>query len=108
MNSKRKGKVGELEVAALCREHGFTEARRGVQYQGGGDSPDCVGLPDVHIEVKRTEKGNPFDWIEQAAGEARVGSMPAVFHRRNGKRRWLTILYADDFLNLLHQAEHGK
>jgi hypothetical protein len=31
-----------------------------------------------------------------------------VFHRRNGKRRWLTILYADDFLNLLHQAEHGK
>ncbi len=108
MNSRQKGKRGELELAALLREHGFPEARRGVQYQGGADSPDCIGLPDVHIEVKRTEKTALYDWIEQADGERPLGSIPAIFHRKNGRRRWLTIVYADDFLDLLHLAEHGK
>jgi hypothetical protein len=41
MDSRRKGKVGEREFAALLREHGF-DARRGVQYSGGVDSPDVV------------------------------------------------------------------
>ena len=38
MNSKHKGKRGELEVAAILREHGY-DARRGQQYSGAsGDS----------------------------------------------------------------------
>ena len=38
LNSRRKGKVGEREFAGLLREHGF-DARRGVQFAGGADSP---------------------------------------------------------------------
>ena len=37
MNSRRKGKVGEREFAALLREHGF-DARRGQQFSGSPDS----------------------------------------------------------------------
>ena len=53
MNSKQKGKRGELELAKKLQEYGF-EARRGQQYSGiGGD--DVVGLEGVHIECKRVE-----------------------------------------------------
>ena len=55
MNSKDKGKRGERMAAAKFREHGF-DARRGVQYSGGPDSPDVVGPEGLHIEVKFTEK----------------------------------------------------
>src|SRR4051812_18894103 len=77
MNSRAKGKAGELELAALLRAHGFA-ARRGVQYQGGADSPDVIGLPGCHIEVKRKESGNPYGWLEQAVKEAADGSTPVV------------------------------
>ncbi len=30
MNSRAKGKAGELEFAALLREQGYAEARRGL------------------------------------------------------------------------------
>ena len=36
--SREKGKRGEREVAGLLRSYGY-DARRGVQYHGGEDSP---------------------------------------------------------------------
>lgn len=59
MNSNAKGKRIEREAATYLRKLGF-EARRGVQYQGGTDSPDvcCDQLANVHIEVKGDERVN--------------------------------------------------
>ncbi len=82
INSKRKGKTGELEAAAFLREHGI-EARRGQQFSGGTDSPDVVSsIPNVHLEVKRTEKVQFHDWMKQAEHDAGA-RMPVVMHRRN-------------------------
>jgi hypothetical protein len=39
VDSKRKGKRGELEFAAVLRAEGF-QARRGQQFSGSPDSPD--------------------------------------------------------------------
>ena len=50
MNSRDKGKRGERMAAKKFREHGF-DTRRGVQYQGGPDSPDVVGPEGLHIEA---------------------------------------------------------
>ena len=44
MNSRTKGKRGELELAKALRLYGY-DARRGQQYHGGADSPDVIGLP---------------------------------------------------------------
>jgi len=54
MNSRRKGKRGELQAAAYRRRLGFASARRGAQHKGGADSPDVLvdELAGVHIEVK--------------------------------------------------------
>lgn len=99
MNSKSKGKRGELELAAYMRERGIT-ARRGQQYSGGGDSPDVVtSLNDVHFECKRVEAGNLYNWLEQAQRDA-GDKLPVVAHKRN-RKEWVAILPLEELLCLL-------
>ena len=98
--SKNKGKVGEREVAKLIQSHGFS-AKRGVQFQGGEDSPDVVSSLPCHIEVKRTETLSLYKAMEQAIEDSKGSEeFPTVWHRRNGQE-WLVILNANDFLELL-------
>jgi hypothetical protein len=84
--SRQKGKRGERECAAeLAAVLGVT-ARRGVQYQGGPDSPDVVldGVP-IHVECKRTERLSLWEAIEQAKADAPDGKVPIVWHRANNR-----------------------
>lgn len=105
--SKEKGKLGEREVAALLKEFGF-EARRGQQFSGGGDSPDVVhDIPNVHIEVKRTETFALWDALAQATRDAAAsGNMPTVWHRKN-KKDWVVVVDAREFLALMHHITFG-
>ena len=57
MNSRDKGARGEREAASLLREYGY-DARRGQQFSGANGDADVVGLPDIHLEIKRVEKLN--------------------------------------------------
>lgn len=100
INSRNKGKVGELELAAFLRERGH-EARRGQQFKGGAGSPDvvCDTLPGVHLECKRVEAGNLYNWLEQAISDA-GGKIPVVAHRRN-RKDWVAILPLADLLKLM-------
>lgn len=97
--SRDKGKVGEREVAALLRKHGF-EGKRGVQYKGGAGSPDVTGLPGYHVEVKRTEKLSLWAALEQSNQERADDEVGVVFHRANGKG-WVAILGAEEFLGMV-------
>lgn len=91
MNSRTKGKVGEREAAQALRELGFANSRRGVQFHGGPDSPDVVGIPGVHIEVKRVERLNIDAAMAQARRDAGVDSVPVVMHRRN-RGAWMVTV----------------
>lgn len=104
--SRNKGKGGELEVRNLLRDHGFTEARRGQQYCGAAGDADVVGLPGYHIEVKRVEKFNLWPSLDQAVRDAREDEIPVVFHRPS-RRKWIVVLDADDFLDLVERANNG-
>lgn len=104
--SKRKGKTGELEIAHLLKEHGFT-ARRGQQFQGGTDSPDVVhDIPGLHVEVKRTEALKLWDALAQAEADKRPGETATVWHRKNLKP-WVVILPAVDFLRMMKERADG-
>ena len=104
MNSRNKGKRGELEMAAFLRERGFDDARRGQQFKGGPGSPDVCGIPGLHIECKRVETLSLYSALAQACRDAGdTGSVPVVLHRRNGKQ-WVAILGADDFLRIWREA----
>jgi Holliday junction resolvase len=100
MNSKIKGKRGELDFAAALKELGF-DARRGVQYQGGKDSPDVLSdaLSRFHFEVKRTEALRLYEAMEQAVAE-RGDGIPVLAHRRN-RGDWLIVMRLEDWVELV-------
>ena len=104
MNSRQKGKRGELEAAHFLTDQGFP-ARRGQQFSGSADSPDlvCEVLPGIHFEIKRTERTDLYGWLAQATADA-GGKMPVVLHRKN-ESRWLVILHAEDFLALVRESD---
>ena len=79
VNSKKKGARGERDCSQFLREHGFDSARRGVQYSGGPESPDVVGVPGVHIEVKFTEALRLYDALDQSKRDAGKYEIPVVF-----------------------------
>lgn len=100
--SREKGKRGEREIAEYLRRRGY-EARRGQQFCGSNGDADVVGVPSMHIEVKRTEQCRLYDYLNQAKSDAREDELPVVFHRQS-KRPWVAILDMDDFMDLYDDA----
>lgn len=95
MNSRQKGARGEREAAKEWASVFGVSARRGQQFSGSKDSPDIViGHAGIHVEVKRTERGNPYEWMDQAREDA-GSKVPVVLHKRN-HRKWLLIVELDD------------
>ena len=107
MNSKLKGGRGEREFAALCREEGYNSVYRGQQYSGGIDSPDVKGLPGIHVEVKRAERLNIHEAIQQSIKDSNGAAMPIVAHRRN-RDKWLITMVASDWFKLYREWENGE
>ncbi len=101
INSRAKGAAGEVELAHVFTDHGIP-AKRGQQHAGGVESPDIIAADasfPFHVEGKRVEAGNLYNWLAQAERDAGA-KIPIVAHRRNG-RRWVAILFLDDFLNFV-------
>ena len=91
MNSNRKGKEGERELANLLRDRYGYKSRRGQQFCGSNGDADVVGLPGIHIECKRVEKLNIYEAVEQSINDAREGEMPTVMHRKNHQDGLVTL-----------------
>ena len=100
MNSRRKGKAGELELAKELRFLGYENARRSVQYCGSAGDADIVGaLPGIHIECKRVEKLNIYDAYSQSSHDAMPHEIPVVMHRKN-RFNWLVTMGLEDFIEI--------
>ena len=103
INSKQKGKQGELELARLLRSYGYEDARRSQQFAGINGDADLVGLAGIHIECKRVEALNVHKAIDQAKADAEITKdIPAVFHRKN-RTNWLVTMELDDWINLYEE-----
>ena len=97
--SQRKGAGGERELAAVLRGYGYSIERGGSL--SFGEVPDLVGLPDIHIEVKRVERLNVPEAMRQAVrdSEAFHDGAPVVFHRRS-REPWLVTMRLADWMDL--------
>ena len=104
MNSRNKGKRGELELANLLKSYGY-ETRRGVQYSGINGDADVVGLPGIHIECKRVEKLNIETAMEQSTRDARFGEIPTVMHRKD-RKQWLVTMPLVDWMEMFQAWEN--
>lgn len=102
INSRNKGKKGEIELAQLLRNQGWMDARRGVQYSGLKGDADVVGVQGIHIECKRCQQVSDERWLEQAERDARIGEIPVVIYRRNHEQ-W-KLLIRQDLANLVWQT----
>ena len=108
INSKQKGARGEREFASLCREQGFN-ARRTQQYCGNtGDASDCIGLPNIHIEVKRVQALNIDKAMAQAIHDSEQKKLiPIVAHRKNNAK-WLITMRAEDWFKVYRESEWSE
>lgn len=106
INSRAKGKAGELELSRVLREHGY-DTRRGQQYCGANGDADVIGLPYVHIECKRVEKLNLAAAMAQARSDAIEGEIPCVMHRKNYED-WKVTMTLADWIELYREWSAGK
>lgn len=94
INSREKGKRGELSVAHLFQEYGF-KAERGQQHDGRSGHADVVGVPRLWIEVKRNETLNIDEAMKQAERDCLAldddDVIPVVIHRKNLEKWKVTM-----------------
>lgn len=103
MNSKRKGSAGEREAANILKRYGY-DTRRGVQYSGINGDADVVGLPGIHLEIKRVEKLNLDNAMAQSIRDSREGEIPIVMHRKN-RAPWLVTMPFVEWMKLYQAWE---
>lgn len=100
---REKGKRGERYVANRIKDKLGLQAHRGVQYSGGPDSPDVVGLPGYHIEVKNVNRLDLHGAINQSINDAGDNETPIVVHHRD-REPWYVTIDFEDFLDLYAKA----
>lgn len=96
---KGKGNQGEREIVDMCRDYGWTQARRNFASGGQGGADIINGPPGVSLEVKRCETAKIWSWIAQAEEAAMATDIPAVIFRRN-RGDWWACAPADDWATL--------
>jgi len=102
INSKQKGKKGELELVHKLKEYGY-DCRRTNQFCGNtGEADDILGLDYIHIECKRVEKLNIDTAIEQAVRDTKDNKFPTVFHRKN-RKDWLVTMRLDEWIKMYNE-----
>ena len=104
INSKNKGKAGELEFCHECQKYGFTNVYRTAQCNGKLEQSlaDCEGLDYIHPEVKRVERLNIDSAVEQAIRDTNTKKekkLPVVFHRRN-RKKWLVTMPFNEWVKM--------
>jgi hypothetical protein len=104
--ARNKGKRGERELASILRSYGY-DARRGQQFCGANGDADVVGLPGIHIEVKRTEKFKLYDAMSQSIHDAKDDEKPTVMHRRNNCD-WIVCMRLEDWIELYREWNNGR
>lgn len=107
INSRSKGKKGELELCHTLKELFGWDARRSQQHCGDAGDADVVieGMPTAFPEVKRVEKLNVMKAMEKAVEQCQ-GKTPLLFHRMNrSKVGWLLTIRLEDLMPLLEMVD---
>lgn len=106
VNSRDKGKRGELELARKLREYGY-DCRRGQQYCGANGDADVLGLDGIHIECKRVERLDLYGAMAQAIADAKLIEVPVVMHRKNACE-WMVTMSLDDWIEMYREWETDR
>lgn len=94
--SQRKGRSGELEIVRIFQEHGIdAQPGQAVSY---GATPDVIGVPFIHPEIKRVERLNFQAAVNQAVRDSeRFGDGYPVLFSRRSRCPWLVTMRLQDW-----------
>ena len=117
MNSRRKGKDGELEAARALREHLGLPVTRAAQHSGK-EQADLRGVPGLHFEVKRRRRIGAIGFLDQARDESgtggelwarssRGGDVPVVLMRQDGDD-WVIMLGLRDLERFIQRLSASR
>lgn len=98
MNSREKGRRGEVELSKTLNEYGYNTERMS-QFCGKTGVPDVQGLKGVHIECKRVERLIIEKAMNQSRSDARENEIPVVMHRKN-RQPWLVTMELETWLEM--------
>lgn len=102
MNSRRKGKKGELEARDVVRRYlGFPQAFRSAQ-AAGSLSADLGGTGALHVEVKRPARLGAEKYLLQAERDAEPGKVPVVLTRQD-RGEWILMVRARNVERLVDE-----
>lgn len=99
INSRDKGRRGEIELAKELMKYGYEDSERTGQFCGKSGDADVRGVPYLHIECKRVEQLNIEKALQQAEEDHKKNTIPVVMHRKN-REQWKVTLRLDAFMNL--------
>ena len=107
INSKSKGKRGELELVKVLKQLGF-EARRTQQYSGAEGTSDVTikGASRLHVECKYQALPNIQKAMQQADNDRSSDSIAVVCSRRvdrleTERYEWLLTVKLVDLCELV-------
>lgn len=108
VNSRRKGKTGELEACQTLRDLFGWTSRRSQQFSGWSptnDSPDIIvdQTPSAFWEIKRQERLNIPKAMQVAVAQA--GRKLALLMHRQSRGEWLLTIRLSDLPRLCHAYE---
>ena len=107
VNSRNKGKRGELEVVRMLATAGWPQARRSSDGRSQVERGDIVrGPAGCHLEVRYREQIRIVEWCHQAESEAHPTDRPVVIWRRS-REPWRVSMLLDDWMPLAYQFEGG-
>jgi len=99
---RTKGAAFERDIVLDLRSRGYAGAKRNLEQtrSGGGD----IDLPGYMVECKRYANIAVYAWLEQCVAAAREEQIPVVVARGDNKKA-IAILYWDDFMGMMDNAE---
>jgi hypothetical protein len=97
IDSRAKGKRGELQVVATFNRGGFNCWRTpnsGAFHHSPGD---IRGIPGLHVECKDQKVLRIKEWIAQAEKDCEPGNIPVLVYK-TAPGRWQVSMDLEDFV----------
>ena len=109
MNSKAKGKRGELEARDYVRQHWFAPQCIRSAQAGGAFAADLLHAGEnLHVEVKRRQRIAATHFMRQAEQDCGDMDVPVVLMREDKYPSWLVVMRIEDTGKFLKIIQHNK
>lgn len=103
--SRDKGAAAERELIRLMKQYGWDRVERTSNGRAQLGQGDFANGPPFHIEAKRCERAEVWQWWNQAVRDADYDSddmraSPPVVAFRRSRSPWLALLEFEELLRI--------